>query len=179
MTYYELQKCTPIEERRYYVYMFFEEIGGKLTPFYVGKGTGNRVNTRSNRSRTLTEYMRGKTIKQFICAKALCEEFALELEKRLKEELVSQGFKLVDGEHNREERKRRQMEGLAAMPVVDGKKVSVKTGRPIGNPGKRVDGFEKFLAKNKKGEMTAVECSRELGISRTQWYRLCKEVSAS
>ena len=68
----------------------------------------------------------------------------------------------------------RQMEGLAAMPVVDGKKVSAKTGRPIGNPGKPVVGFEKFLAKNKKGEMTAVECCRELGISRTQWYRLCK-----
>jgi DNA invertase Pin-like site-specific DNA recombinase len=73
----------------------------------------------------------------------------------------------------------RQMEGLAAMPVVDGKKVSAKTGRPIGNPGKQVDGFEKYFAKNKKGEMTAVECSRELGISRTQWYRLCKEVSVS
>ena len=70
----------------------------------------------------------------------------------------------------------RQMEGIAAMPVVDGKKVSVKTGRPIGNPGKQVVGFEKFLAKTKKGEITVTESCRELGISRTQWYRLCREV---
>ncbi len=73
----------------------------------------------------------------------------------------------------------RQMEGLAAMPVVDGKKVSVKTGRPIGNPGKQVNGFEKFLAKTKKGEISVTESCRELGISRTQWYRLCKEVRVS
>ena len=70
----------------------------------------------------------------------------------------------------------RQMEGIAAMPIVDGKKVSVKTGRPIGNPGKQVVGFEKFLAKTKKGEITVTESCRELGISRTQWYRLCREV---
>lgn len=70
----------------------------------------------------------------------------------------------------------RQMEGLAAMPVVDGKKVSVKTGRPIGNPGKQVNGFEKYFAKNKKGELSAVDCCRELGISKSKWYRLCREV---
>lgn len=70
----------------------------------------------------------------------------------------------------------RQMEGIAAMPVVDGKKVSVKTGRPIGNPGKPVVGFEKFLAKTKKGEISVTKSCRELGISRTQWYRLCREV---
>ena len=70
----------------------------------------------------------------------------------------------------------RQMEGLAAMPVVDGKKVSAKTGRPIGNPGKQVVGFEKFLAKTKKGEISVTESCRALGISRTQWYRLCKGV---
>ena len=70
----------------------------------------------------------------------------------------------------------RQMEGIAAMPVVDGKKVSVKTGRPIGNPGKQVVGFEKFLAKTKKGEISVTKSCRELGISRTQWYRLCREV---
>ena len=70
----------------------------------------------------------------------------------------------------------RQMEGIAAMPEVDGKKVSVKTGRPIGNPGKQVVGFEKFLAKTKKGEISVTESCRELGISRTQWYRMRKGV---
>lgn len=34
--------------------------------------------------------------------------------------------------------------------------------------------FGKFLEKTKKGEMTVVECCRELGISRSKWYSLCK-----
>ena len=174
MTYYELQKNTPFEERRYYVYMFLEEVEGKFIPFYVGKGTGNRANTKTNRSKALTEYMQGKTIKTVICATELCNVCALEVEKRLKEELVLQGLKLIDGEHNRAERKRRQKEGIAAMPVVNGKKVSLKTGRPMGNPGKDITGFAEFFEKTKKGEMTVSESCKELGISRTHWYRLCK-----
>lgn len=37
-----------------------------------------------------------------------------------------------------------------------------------------VPGFKKYFAKNKKGEMTAVECCQALGISKSKWYRLCK-----
>lgn len=77
-----------------------------------------------------------------------------------------------------EERKKileRQREGIEAMPVVNGKKVSVKTGRPMGNPGKDLSEFEKFFKKVKKGELSVSESCRELGISRTHWYRLCKE----
>ena len=52
-----------------------------------------------------------------------------------------------------EERKKileRQKEGIAAMPIVDGKKVSTKTGRPMGNPGKELAEFPKFFEKTKK-----------------------------
>lgn len=35
--------------------------------------------------------------------------------------------------------------------------------------------FPKFFEKTKKGEMTVIECCRELGISRSKWYSLCKE----
>ncbi len=42
-----------------------------------------------------------------------------------------------------------------------------------------VPGFEKYFAKNKKGEMTAADCCRELGISKSKWYRLCKAGEAS
>lgn len=34
--------------------------------------------------------------------------------------------------------------------------------------------FGKFFEKTKNGEMTVVECCRELGISRSKWYSLCK-----
>ena len=68
----------------------------------------------------------------------------------------------------------RQKEGIAAMPVIDGKKVSLKTGNAMGRPTTEIVGFPKFLEKTKKGEISVSESCRQLGISRTQWYRLCK-----
>lgn len=70
---------------------------------------------------------------------------------------------------------RRRAEGIAAMPIVDGKKVSLKTGRAYGRPSaiSEVD-FQKFLKKQKDGSMSVTECCRELGISRTTWYNLAK-----
>lgn len=82
-------------------------------------------------------------------------------------------------EEEREKILVRQKEGLAAMPVVNGKKVSAKTGRPIGNQEKAVPDFPKYFAKTKKGEMSVVECCTELGISRSKWYRLCKETNVA
>jgi DNA invertase Pin-like site-specific DNA recombinase len=35
--------------------------------------------------------------------------------------------------------------------------------------------FAEFFKKTKKGEMTVIECCKELGISRSKWYSLCKE----
>lgn len=34
--------------------------------------------------------------------------------------------------------------------------------------------FEKYRAKNKKGDMTVAECCKALGISRSKWYNMCK-----
>lgn len=58
----------------------------------------------------------------------------------------------------------RQREGIAAMPIVDGKKISSKTGRPTGRPRKEID----YILED--GETVAHACKR-LGVSRTQWYR--------
>ena len=73
---------------------------------------------------------------------------------------------------------RRRAEGIAAMPVVNGKKVSTKTGRAYGR--QPIDiatpNFEKFLKKQKDGEMTVTECCKELGISRRTWYNRVAEV---
>ena len=78
-------------------------------------------------------------------------------------------------EQEREKILERQKEGIAAMPVVNGKKVSIKTGNPMGNPGKDLAAFPEFFAKTKKGQLSVAESCRQLGISRTHWYRLCKE----
>ena len=73
-----------------------------------------------------------------------------------------------------EKREKRQREGIDVMPIVDGKRVSLKTGRPMGNPGKDLQDFPKFFEKTKNGELSVSESCRQLGISRTHWYRLCK-----
>lgn len=64
----------------------------------------------------------------------------------------------------------RQREGLDAMPVISGKRVSTKTGRPIGRPEKQVQ-YELC-----PGETISAACER-LGISRTQWYRAQKQTA--
>ncbi len=81
-------------------------------------------------------------------------------------------------EQEREKILKRQKEGIAAMPVVDGKKFSTKKGCtygrkaiPLGND------FEKFLKKQKDGLMTVNECCEALGIGRSTWYARAREVS--
>ena len=66
---------------------------------------------------------------------------------------------------------KRRAEGIAAMPIVNGKKVSLKTGRTYGRPQVAVaDDFQKFLEKQKRGEISVKECCEKLGISRSTWY---------
>lgn len=71
-------------------------------------------------------------------------------------------------EQERKKIKERQEEGIASMPVVDGRRVSAKTGRPIGRPSKSV------CYQRADGESVTEAC-RRLGVSRSQWYKACKE----
>lgn len=81
-------------------------------------------------------------------------------------------------ENEREKIRQRQREGIDAMKVIDGKRVSSKTGTTYGRkPISFDDDFEKFLEKNKKGEMTVAECCKALNISRGTWYNRVSEVS--
>ena len=81
-------------------------------------------------------------------------------------------------QNEREKTHRRQREGIDAMQVVNGKKVSAKTGRTYGRQvvATNID-FEKFLKKQKDGSMIVSECCKELGISRATWYNRVAEVS--
>ena len=74
---------------------------------------------------------------------------------------------------------RRRAEGIAAMPVVNGKKVSLKKGTTYGRQALDLgDDFEKFLKKQKDGEMSVTECCKALNISRGTWYNRVSEVTA-
>lgn len=81
-------------------------------------------------------------------------------------------------QNEREEIHRRQIEGINAMRVVNGKKVSAKTGRTYGRQVVAVGvDFQKFLQKQKDGTMTVNECCAELGISRATWYNRVAEIN--
>lgn len=67
-------------------------------------------------------------------------------------------------EQERVKIQKRREEGIAAMPVVDGKKVSAKTGKGFGRPSVEV------VVEQLPGETVADTCKR-LGISRATFYR--------
>ena len=67
--------------------------------------------------------------------------------------------------------KQRREEGIAAMPVVDGRKVSSRTGRGFGRAEVKVD------LELKAGENVTDACKR-LGISRTTYYRKLNDCQA-
>ena len=82
-------------------------------------------------------------------------------------------------QNEREKIRERQREGIDAMPIVGGKRVSSKTGNAIGRANKVSDNaFQKFLEKTKKGELSVTTACEQLGISRTAWYNRVSGVNA-
>lgn len=81
-------------------------------------------------------------------------------------------------EQERENIRKRQAEGIAAMPVDEnGRKISRKTGRGFGRTEKRPENFGDILHRQKAGELTLKEALAEAGVGRTRWYELAREVS--
>ena len=78
-------------------------------------------------------------------------------------------------EQERKKTLQRQREGFAAMKVVDGKKISAKTGNPCGRPEIEISEFQKYFSEQKSGRMTVPECCKALGISRGTWYNRVRE----
>lgn len=82
-------------------------------------------------------------------------------------------------EQEREKTLRRQREGIDAMPIVGGKRISLKKGVPYGRKPYDVPNFESFATRVKKGELTVSGACDALGISRSKWYRLSMEQTRS
>lgn len=81
-------------------------------------------------------------------------------------------------EQERVKNRQRQREGIDAMPVVNGRRVSAKTGRPAGRPRLQLDGFTMVRDRQRSGAISVKEACAELGISRSQWYVMTKEAVA-
>lgn len=65
----------------------------------------------------------------------------------------------------------RQREGIEAMPVVDGKRVSAKNGRGFGRPKKEPLDLESLQELHRMGQITVKEACEKAGIGRTTWYK--------
>ena len=79
-------------------------------------------------------------------------------------------------EQETEFRKQRQLEGIASMPIVDGKKVSKKTNRPIGRPKAEFpSNWEEQYDLWKAGKQTAKVTMENLGLKKNTFYKLAKE----
>jgi DNA invertase Pin-like site-specific DNA recombinase len=81
-------------------------------------------------------------------------------------------------ETERKNIRKRQREGIDAMPVDEnGKRISKKTGRGFGRQEKRPENFAEVLKKQRDGELTLKEALELTGIGRTKWYELSRETS--
>lgn len=69
----------------------------------------------------------------------------------------------------------RQREGIDAMPVINGKKVSIKTGRVTGRPSAEFpEHWDEYYSKWRKGEITAKYFMDSADLRRTTFYKLVK-----
>ena len=79
-------------------------------------------------------------------------------------------------ETERQNIRKRQAEGIQAMPVDErGRKVSKKTGRGFGRQEKRPENFAEVYARQQRGEIKLAEALEMVGVGRTRWYELARE----
>lgn len=72
----------------------------------------------------------------------------------------------------RENIRKRQRQGIDVMPIVDGKRVSLKTGRPTGRPkAVKPDNWNEIYAKWVKKEITAVKAMELLNLKPNTFYK--------
>ena len=93
------------------------------------------------------------------------------LDRRFIADLVLQ-ILCYTAEKERENIRKRQRQGIDVMPIVDGKRVSSKTGRPTGRPSAvKPDNWNEIYAKWVKKEITAVKAMGLLNLKPNTFYK--------
>ena len=93
------------------------------------------------------------------------------LDRRFIADLVLQ-ILCYTAEKERENIRKRQRQGIEVMPIVDGKRVSLKTGRPTGRPrAVKPDNWNEIYAKWVKKEITAVKAMELLNLKPNTFYK--------
>ena len=97
-----------------------------------------------------------------------------DLEGRFMADLVLQILAYV-AQKERESIRERQRQGIAAMQLIDGKKVSSRTGMPIGRPAMPFpDAWQNTYEEWRSGKITAKAAMQQLDLKRTTFYKLVK-----
>lgn len=82
-------------------------------------------------------------------------------------------------ETERQNIRKRQAEGIAAMPVDErGRKVSKKTGRGFGRQEKSPENFAEVYEQQQRGDISLKEALSLTGVGRTKWYELVSSCRA-
>lgn len=96
------------------------------------------------------------------------------LDSRFIADLVLQILSYV-AEKERENTRKRQRQGIDVMPVVNGKKVSNKTGRATGRPSATYpDNWTEIYTQWKAEQITAVKAMEILNLTKSTFYNLVK-----
>lgn len=97
------------------------------------------------------------------------------LDKRFIADIVLQILSYT-AEKERENTRKRQRQGIDVMQVVNGKRISAKTGRPTGRPNAEYpDNWEQEYNQWKAGNITATKAMELLKLKRTTFYKLVKQ----
>lgn len=101
------------------------------------------------------------------------------LDNRFIADLVLQILSYVS-EKERDNIKKRQRQGIDIMPVVDGKRVSAKTGKPIGRPRAELpENWEDVYRQWKAESITAVRAMELLNLKKNTFYKLVKQYEST
>lgn len=96
------------------------------------------------------------------------------LDKRFVADLVLQILSYV-AEKERENTRKRQRQGIDVMPVKNGKRISTKTGRPMGRPPVEYpEHWQEIYDHWKAGHLTAVQAMMDLDLRKNSFYKLVK-----
>ena len=148
----------------YYVYAWACADWGGIY-YYVGKGTGNRYSELSARGRCFKAIFEKWNVFPVILAGGLTADQAEQYEDEIKTEFIFEhGYPIMDGEGRSSAIKNR------AIRLAKAEKRAENPNWKEGRPRKEIPEFEKFLKKQKDGQMTVSQCCSALGISRSTYY---------
>jgi len=100
------------------------------------------------------------------------------LDSRFVADLVLQILSYVANKE-RDNTRSRQRQGIDIMPIVNGKRISTKTGRPVGRPAAEYPAqWESVSADWKKGLITAKKAMALLDLKPNTFYKFIKEDKA-